>query len=276
VDKKKQPNLPILETIARDASQYRQEALNLAARYALVKTILGWHRVGPLATVQYAKDAVLLSQETGDISLQLSAFSKLAWTLFFGKQYLPALQTAQEAEARLQEHLQRKDAPPLHPCVFGQTHMNLALMQAKNGRAPDTALGMATEIDPGNEVYAFIEFTRSDLPRQEGQVYCYQGNQAKAMEMLEQQVDPQTLALRVPQSETARLEMINAMALSSLKAKDRNMEQTIHFWTAGIEGAKALKSEKNLGEALTIYEYMEIVWFGEKRIADLRELTEHW
>src|SRR5579884_443711 len=66
--------LPILETIANNASQYRQEALDLAARYALVKTCLGWHRTGPLATVQYANDALLLSQETEDISLELSAY----------------------------------------------------------------------------------------------------------------------------------------------------------------------------------------------------------
>lgn len=268
--------LPILETIANNASQYRQEALDLAARYALVKTCLGWHRVGPLATVPYAKDAVLLSQEGGDISLELSAYSKLAWTLFFGKHYLPALQTAQEAEARLQEHLRLKDAPPLHPCVFGQTYMNLALMQARNGRSADTALGKATEVDLSNEMYAFIDYTRSDLPRQEGQVYCYQGNLTKATEMLEQCINPQTLVSRVPQSERGRLETIHGMTLAALRTKDRDMEQVIHFWTAGIKGAKALKSEKNFGEAVALYDLMEIIWFGEKRIADLRELTEHW
>jgi hypothetical protein len=85
---------------------YRAEALDLAARYALVKTLLGWICVGPTATIQYAKEAVALSNETGDISLQLSALSKLAWAYFYTKNYKPALTIANQAETLLQSYYQ--------------------------------------------------------------------------------------------------------------------------------------------------------------------------
>ena len=73
-----------------------------------------------------------------------------------------------------------------------------------------------------------------------------------------------------------RIETINAMALSSLKANNRDMEKTIYLWKAGIEGAKMLQSETNFSEALTIFEFMKVVWPGERRIIELHDLTEHW
>jgi hypothetical protein len=158
----------------------------------------------------------------------------------------------------------------------GQTYMNLALMQARNGRSPDSALGKVMEVDSGNERYAYIDFSRSDLPRQSGLVYCYQGDQTKAMEMLEQRIDPITLAPRMPQTELGRLETIKTMTLSSLRAEDRNLERTVHFWIACIEGAKALKSEVRFLEAVALLDHMETVWPGESRIAELHDLVVHW
>ncbi len=155
--------LPILESIARNASQYRQEALDLAAQYALLKTILGWHCAGLTETLQYAKDAVALCKATGDILLQLSSYSKLAWAYLYVKKYGAALATAQEAQFLLEQ-----SATSLPSGIQGGTYSTLALMQANNGKQPDAALGKATEVDPGNECHAFMEFTRSDLPNRSG------------------------------------------------------------------------------------------------------------
>jgi hypothetical protein len=66
------------------------------------------------------------------------------------------------------------------------------------------------------------------------------------------------------------------MALSSLKAKDRDMEKTVHFWKATIEGVKALQSEWGFNEAVTTYELMEVAWAGEQRIAGMRDHIVHW
>ncbi len=267
--------LSVLQVIMKDSPTYREAALDLATRYALVKTRLGWGCVGPTETVQYAKEAVELSKETGDISLQLSAYSKLAWTYLYLKKDGLALKTAQEADALLTRYVLSPSAQPLHPCILGGTYSTFALMQAKNGQAPDIALGKALETDP-EDSYAFMTTTRSQLLLEAGWTHCYSGNQVQAMELLEMRVDPETLMPRLAQTPTLRVETINAMALSSLRTKDRDMEKTIHFWEAGIEGAKTLQNEQRFTEALTNYELMDAIWSGEPHIADLRDHIVHW
>lgn len=265
--------LSVLKSIVKDSSHYRKEATDLAARYAVLKTILGWHCRGLSDAIAYAKEAVVYSKETDDVSLQLSAYSKLSWAYLYDKQYGLALKTAQEAQFLLEQDPKRGVTPA---GIRGGTYSTLALMQVKNGVPPDTALGKATEVDPGNECHAFMEFTRADLPLEIGYTYCYQGNQTKAVAVLETIVDPATLAAKEPTSERGRLDAIRMMAISTLRAKDRDMEKTMYFWAAAMESAKALQSEWGFNEALTIYELMEVVWPEEARIADLRSLIVHW
>jgi transcriptional regulator with XRE-family HTH domain len=266
--------LPILQTIVKNSSEHRQEAADLAGRYALLKTILSWHREGLTEAILYAKEATLYSEASGDVSLQLSAYSKLAWAYFYDKRYRPALETALTAQFILEQALEENI--PLSPCIRGGTYSTLALMQVRSGKNPSTALGKATEIDPGNEYHAFMEFTRTDLPRETALVYSYQGNHAKAMEALGTLIDPETLSSKLTKSARGRIDVINIMALSSLRNKNRDMEQTIHFWMAVIKEAKAMRSEWGFNEALETYDLMGFIWPGEKRIAELRELTEHW
>jgi transcriptional regulator with XRE-family HTH domain len=268
--------LPALEMIAHNSSQYRQEALDLATRFALMQTLLGWHCVGSTETIQYARHAVGLSKEAGDISLQLSAYSKLAWAYFHDKKYSLALAPAQKAEALLLQYQQTSNAQSLHPCIQGGIYSTLALMQARNGHSPDDAIGKATELDPGDECFAFMDFKRSNLLLEAGYTYCYYGDQAKAMEVLARRVDPETLTPRMPQSAVGLVATINTMALASVKIKDRDMEKTIHLWTAGIEGARTLQSEQRFNDAVATYELMDVVWPAEPRIKDLRDLIVHW
>ncbi|HYU71209.1 MAG TPA: hypothetical protein VEL31_00895, partial [Ktedonobacteraceae bacterium] len=74
----------------------------------------------------------------------------------------------------------------------------------------------------------------------------------------------------------ARIEFLNHMALALVKSPTKDMEQTIAYWQAGIQGAKVLQSEQRFNEAATAYEIMESIWSGDKRIASLRELVVHW
>lgn len=268
--------LPILQTIARDSLSYRREALDLATRYALLKTLLGWICVGPTRTTGYAKDAVALSKEAGDISLQLSAYSKLAWAHFWEKDYSLALEVAQEAQAHLQQYQKAPHAKLLHSSVLGGTYSTLALMQARNGHSADFALGKVVEADLGDESYAFLDLRRSNSLIETGQTYCYKGDQATAMATLSQRVDPETLAPKIPQSEMGRIETINIMTLSSLKRQNRDMEQSIHFWIAAIEGARGLKNRQCFIDAKNMHEMMEVVWPNEKRIADIRDHIVDW
>ena len=200
----------------------------------------------------------------------------LAWSYFCAKKFKLALVTAQEAETYVLQHIHLPNAQPFHPYVQGKTYSTLALMQAKNGLSPDFSLGKAIETRPGNTSYDFIDFKYSTLLLEAGEAYCYYGNQPKAMEWLGKRVDPETLSPKFAQSKLACVETINIMALSSLKAKDRDMEKAIHFWKAGMEGARTLKSEQRFNEALANYELMEAIWSGEPRLAELRDHIVHW
>lgn len=268
--------LTTLRNIGQASAQYQKETLHLATQYALLKTILGWHCAGPTATIQYAREAVALSREVGDISLQLSAYNKLAWAYSYEKKYIQALASAQEAEVILEHYEQQPNGEPVPSSIRGGIYSTLALMQVKNGQLSDRALGKATERDPGNDVYAYLDFTRSTMLLEAGWIYCYQDNHTKVMEVLEKRIDPETFSSRIQQTEIGRIETLNIMALSSLKAKDRDIERTIHFWKAAVEEAKTLRSDFFFDMAFTTYEHMAVVWPGERRIRELRGHLEHW
>ncbi len=268
--------LSLLQEIVKDSANYRQEALDLATRYALLQTLLGWICVGPTETIQYAKNAVALSKETGDISLQLSAYSKLAWGYFYSKKYSSGHKVAQEAETLLLHYSQNTNVPPLHAVVKAGTYSTLALMQATNRQSPDTAIQKVSETIPGDESYALMTSKRSSLLLEAGWSYCYFGNQKQVQTTLAQRIDLETLTPRIQQSEMGRVETINVLALSSLKTQKRDMEQTIHFWVAGMQGAKSLQNEQRLNEAVSTYELMEVIWPDEPRIKELRDYVVHW
>jgi hypothetical protein len=63
------------------------------------------------------------------------------------------------------------------------------------------------------------------------------------MKILENRIDPETLEPKIAQSAMGAAETCNLMALSSLKAKDRDREKVLHFWKAGIVGARTLQNQ---------------------------------
>jgi transcriptional regulator with XRE-family HTH domain len=121
--------LPILKTVARDSTVYRREALDLAARYALLQTLLGWDCSSSTETISYANDAVTLSKLTGDILLQLSAYIKLAWAYFFDNKGTQALRTMQEGEDILKNYQKSPGFPPLPSSIIGGFHSTYALIK---------------------------------------------------------------------------------------------------------------------------------------------------
>ena len=153
-------------------------------------------------------------------------------------------------------------------------------MQIRNGKSCDIARGKAMEADPGNETSSFMQFTQSDLSLEIGLIYYYQGDQAKAMMLFEQRINPDYLALQSTMPSMVGpgrfLETVNAMALANIKGKDHDMEKAIQLWKVGIQESKAQQNEWGFDEAVSTYELMDVYWFGEKRILELRDLIKHW
>jgi hypothetical protein len=257
--------------IGRARTQRQAETRRLMTRSALLKTIFAWHCAGTKAAIQYAREAVTLSKEADDLSLQLSAYRNLAWAYAFIRNDRQALATAQEAQAVLERSEQRSGGGLLPAGVRGGIYSTLAMAQARNMLSPDQALAMAMERDPGMEVHAYLDFTRATMLLEAGYVYCFQNNHVRAMETLEQRVDPETFVPRMPGvTEVGRVETLNLMALSSLKAKDRELTRTLHFWKAALDGAKALRSDLLFEHASMIYEHMATIWPGEQVLWDFR------
>src|SRR5262249_13512520 len=135
-----------LKGICNSSLQYRQQALELAAHCALLKTSLGWDCCGDAATLLFAGDAVSLALESGNICLLLSAYSKRACAYLMEDQRALALTTARDARDVLEKH---KERLPIN--IRGGTYSNLAIMQARNKLNPDTALKKAIEQGPDDE-----------------------------------------------------------------------------------------------------------------------------
>lgn len=267
----------ILQTIAQRSSSHRTQALDLLARCALLKTILGWHCVGDANTLEIAKQAVILSKEaytiSGDPSLLLSAYSKLAWAYSYTDEDERALNTALIAE----RFMLRQDAALIPAGIYGGTYSTLALMQAKNEQSPNTALGKALENDPGDSVIAFMEFTREDIPLESGLIYYHAGNQPRAIEVFEQMINPNNFTLKIQtMSERGRLSAIHALAQSYMESADCDMEQIKNCWLEIANGAGTLQSEWLFNKARGLYKDMKKTFRREQSILGLREHLVHW
>lgn len=262
--------LPILKTIMKDSAVYREEALYLAAQYALLRTLLGRVCIGLTESMLYAEDAKILCKETGDISLQLSAYTVLGWSYFYSGKYTQAQVVMQKGEAVLLHTQRAQHVPSLPSHKAGSFYSCYALVQTRNGQSPDKALGIATDSEPGER------FTRSTQLREAALICCLHGDHMQALKWLEKRIDLETLAPRYPQNERGRLETINILVRSLLKSKERDMERIIHHWTIAIEGANALGHELAFNQAIANFEGLEYAFPDEKRIQDLRPLAVHW
>lgn len=78
-------------------------------------------------------------------------------------------------------------------------------------------------------------------------------------------------------SEFIRVEAMINQVLAEVQREDRAriMEVCIDLWTAGMQGARALRSEQWFNEACIAYAAMRGAWPTEKRIKSLQELTIH-
>lgn len=256
--------MDILNNIAHHSSAHRNYALNLATQTTIFRSVLASHCMGNLQAIEFAKQAISLAKQIEDIPLRLSAYSKLAWYYFYDGKRTDALKTAQEAESFLIAHKQED----ISPCIWGGTHSTLALMQARNRLPYEDALAKAIEKDPGDQPIAFMQFTKNDLPNELGLIYAHAGHQQKAMHFFQQSLDIK--------NERWRLGSVRGMALTHLKAKDRDKKEALRYLTDALQGARNFRTEWGFNEALNLYELADHIWPGDSAVDELRPLTIHW
>jgi tetratricopeptide (TPR) repeat protein len=268
--------VPLLESIAHDSSQCRDRALNLAAQYALVQTMLGWKCIGARESTSHAQHALYLSRENGNILLQVSAHCKLSWTCTQGGDYIEAHNTMREGESLLKRYQRTKKQVPLPDGIVGNFYSSYALAQVHTGIEPDAALGIAldSELMPGR--IGTVKFTITDQWWEAARICSAKGDPKQAMIWLEKLIDINTFATQGQLTEGGRIGAINTLTDALLQAENRDMKHIIRAWTAAIKGAKALKSEQRYRDAMTNFAAMWSRWRREDAIKRLIPLTAHW
>lgn len=266
--------LPTLTKIMKDSSQHRKMAANLATQCARLQTALGrigWQSENLYQANLHANDAVNYATEADDSALLISSLISQAWVCYYdrrGSQGVTAIGNALPL-------LKHSDVPSSLAVRVLSTQ---TVLQAKTGSIQDSTDSlrqthrMMNRLN-GSDYYAFTETVFAETVGNEGMAYYHTGQYDKALDTFCQLIDPNTLVSKMPVSGKGRVEMLNFMALSSLKAPKKDMDQTVKFWRAGIEGAKSLQSKQRFNESLAIYDAMEAVWPGETQIVTLRALT---
>jgi DNA-binding XRE family transcriptional regulator/tetratricopeptide (TPR) repeat protein len=257
-----------LRAIAKSSSRYRTQALELATRCAILKTSLGYDCVNDAGALVFALEAVELAAESGNVCLQISASSKLAWAYLWTNKRRLALQTATNASDLLKRYKE-----PLPACIRGGAHSTLSVMQAKNGQPYDIALKKAGEQDPGFQVLYGMEFTTYTMPVERGTTYFYAEKTDKAMKAYAEIIDLDTLEITKPfrgiLPENWRIHTILQMSRAALEGPAKDMQDAIRYWKAAIEGAKRLKCEGMYDGALQTHDQMKVAFPGEKEVRDL-------
>jgi len=267
--------VPVLKNIAHDSPTARRDAATLTTQAMLLLTALALHLSGSKPALGYARQAVSFSEVSEDAELRLTALGQLAWIYSSDKQFHKALETASQAEHLLKSEKQ------VHPLVISNTHAVYGAYSAQNGRRDDalSAMRLASQqffAAPASADYAYMEFDENELALTWALVHARTGHPEDALTSFSDILDPSTLVPKKVVSERVRVEVLNHMATAAVKSAKKDMELAIHYWRAGLAGAKSLHSEQRFGEAVITFEIMDGIWSGEPRVAALREQLIHW
>lgn len=270
--------LPTLKTIVKQSSVHRKQAAGLAAQALHTQATLSVHTQGPGYATSYAEQGIIYSKESGDLLSQLSLLKNTAWVYSCDRQSRKAAEKVVEAQ-----HLLEQASVPIpiliQSCVYSTVAKNLSLHGQKDEALNALRQAHDTFSASSNDDKNF-SYMDADLPHlfmNSGYTYYHLGQHDQALAAFAQIVDTETLTRKIPGvAERIRIEIINHQALALLKQPEKDMELTIKLWKAGMKGAIALRSEQRFSEALSAYQIMEALWPHEKKLLELRELTQHW
>lgn len=251
--------------------RYRKPAAKLAGEAWLLKATLGWHTETLGSALTYALEAEKYAKRSEDYTLQVDALHRVGMIHYYSKRYDMALTKIEEA-AYIIEH---NHVPRTVPRTI---YMDIATYQACNGYDDEAKRSMkkayryfGAQPDPDDPTATMLGYDAPDTLRWEGLAWSHLGDHGAALDSFEQVAGkPEGIAERI------RVELLCNQLNSQLRRKERDLEECIALWRDAITGAKELQSERRYSEALELYEKMECVFPGEKRIADLKPLIAHW
>jgi transcriptional regulator with XRE-family HTH domain len=269
--------VPGLQAIVRNSATHRQEAAGLTAQALFWQAILTWHLKSPYQAIPRQNEAITYAQESGDLSLLVSMLTQKVWACYYANQHQEGLPAIQRAIALIQEH---RDA--ISPWAQSFTYGTLAIMQGKQGLDPVRSIHTAQELlmrlTDVSEVPQYLDFSPPQLTFWMALATYHKREYTSATNLFNQLVDLEhpSLINKQPLPERSTIEVLNNATFAELKNPQRDQEKALHLWTAAAQRSQALQSERRFSEVLAAYEFMELLWPDDKRIKELRDLTQHW
>ncbi len=269
--------VPGLQAIVRNSATHRQEAAGLTAQALFWQAILTGHLKNSYQAIPLLNEAATYAQESGDLSLLVGTLVEKVWTCYYSNQHQEGLRTIQQAIALLREHHDVIPSP-----VQSLVHTTFAIVQAKQGLDPaqsiHTAQKLFVNFPDSSEIPIYLDFSPPQLTFHAAIATYHKREYTSATNLFNQLVDLEhpSLINKQPLPERRAIEVLNNATFAELKNPQRDKEKALHLWTAAAQRSRELQSERRFSEVLAAYEFMELLWPDDRRIKELRDLTQHW
>jgi DNA-binding SARP family transcriptional activator len=274
--------LPPLIALAKSPSAFQKRAAHLASQGCFLLGLVKLHRLQFREQITCWQQSVEFARVAENQTIFATALTHLGDAWLNSAQPEKTLQTYQEAASLLDKAQDPGNIPFL---LQSRIHLGLARAHARLSQQQEAT----SRLHRGNEAFSqstdddFLALSLDyDLPLKilfEGSVHLDLGQlkEEKGSSKLSPYEAANTALAQVEQispsvlmAERIRLEILNQRALVAVKSKD--MEHFINYLTEGIQGAKALGSEKRRAEALANWKAARKQWPKELRVLELADL----
>jgi hypothetical protein len=263
--------LPALKKMAQEPSSYQQTAASLALQGYTLEALLAHHRNQLLVRVAYNQQAVQYSRLVEDRAHLVDTLCQLASGLTESQHPLDALQTLQEALLHLDK------VPPI---LQSEVYARLAQVHAQCKQEQEALRyqSLARETffkqPPDTSIPHYVDHGIANLCLYEGWTFSDLAQHYPDSEYSQKawnsfaEVEKLPATIIIP--ERIRIEVFNHQALAALALG--NLEQFCDLLEQGVNGARALRSEKRRQEAIDAYWKGREEWPNEARVRDLADL----
>jgi transcriptional regulator with XRE-family HTH domain len=281
--------IPTLKAMTQTApTVQRKAAADLLAQCLLLKSVLSWNIAATNDAITYAQQAEAYSTIAGSRLLQITALRTQAAAFCYANQWRQALLAAEQARSLLEEGDKRdkqkqKSASsqpveePIPHIVHSYVYAGLATYQAYDGHKEDALLSLKkahisffaqsdTEVVP-----LWIDHSIGNLLNNDGSTHMHLGLYKEALDSLGQIDTQYAQDATIPMSCRVASIFDQVTAEVSRDDRPRDLQWCTNLWVRGVQGARELKSQKRIDEAVQAYAVMRAAWPGEKQVKDLRE-----
>jgi tetratricopeptide (TPR) repeat protein len=272
--------LPLLIALIKQYPLYKEKASYLASQSFLLLSLVALHRLRFSERVEYCKQAVEFAREADDHTLLVTSLTHLGDAFFTNGQSMKMLHIYQQAEyysrgMEISQFLRSKVLAELAHAYAQQgndqeTFRNIGeARQLFSEERGDTPVFLSTDYG----LFQLILFeglstlglgNYEEIQENTLRAHDYYQEATNKLKQIEQ------LAQTVIIPERIRVEIVNQRAL--VNAKAGNLDEFEKYFMEGVNGAKALASEKRRQEAIANWKAARAQWPHEKKILELADV----